>query len=110
MHKKRWETSALNLKKELPQNTTEFNDKIQNGTQKGPMNYYAALSTALWHYGTTTLGHYVTTELHLAYGEAETGVQDSYASLAGWRRAPPAVPSNGSATSQAAHRQVGNGG
>ena len=38
LYKKRWETSALNFNQELPQNTTEFNQKIQSSTQKGPMN------------------------------------------------------------------------
>ena len=36
--KKRCKTSALNTNQELPQNTTEFNQKIQSSTQKGPMN------------------------------------------------------------------------
>merc|ERR1712243_538918 len=36
--KKRCKTSALNTNQELPQNTTEFNQKIQSRTQKGPMN------------------------------------------------------------------------
>ena len=36
--KKRCKTSALNTNQELFQNTTEFNQKIQSSTQKGPMN------------------------------------------------------------------------
>ena len=36
--KKRWKTSALNSNQELPQNTNEFNQKIQSSTQKGQMN------------------------------------------------------------------------
>ena len=34
LYKKRWETSALNPNQELPQNTTEFNQKIQSSTKK----------------------------------------------------------------------------
>merc|ERR1712243_386158 len=36
--KKRCKTSAIITNQELPQNTTEFNQKIQSTTQKGPMN------------------------------------------------------------------------
>ena len=36
--KKCCEISALNSNLKLPQNTTEFNQKIQSSTQKGPMN------------------------------------------------------------------------
>ena len=38
LYKKRCETSALNSDQKLPQNTTEFNQKIQSSTQKCPMN------------------------------------------------------------------------
>merc|ERR1712033_147437 len=36
--KKRCKTSAFITNQDLPQNTTEFNQKIQSSTQKGPMN------------------------------------------------------------------------